>query len=100
MFSGDDQITLEIKVEQSGFKKNRVPDAPPGSENKSFNSLIRVKNEEMVLLGGLEEKSSSNTGSGLPLLARIPVIKWFFSSREKDKSDSKLNIFIKPTVLF
>ena len=100
MFSGDDQVTLEIKVEQSGFKKNRVPDAPPGSDNKSFNSIIRVKNEEMVLLGGLEEKSNSNTGSGIPLLARIPVIKWFFSSREKEKSDSQLNIFIKPTVLF
>ncbi len=100
MFSGDDQITLEIKVEQSGFKKNRVPDAPPGSETKSFNSVIRIKNEEMVLLGGLEEKSNSNTGSGLPFLARVPVIKWLFSSKEKEKSDSKLNIFIKPTVLF
>jgi type IV pilus assembly protein PilQ len=100
MFSGDDQVTLEIKVEQSGFKKNRVPDAPPGSDNKSFNSLIRVKNEEMVLLGGLEEKSTSNTGSGLPLLSRIPVIKWFFSSREKEKAETQLNIFIKPTVLF
>jgi type IV pilus assembly protein PilQ len=100
MFSGDDQVTLDIKVEQSGFKKNRVPDAPPGSETKSFNSMIRVKNEEMVLLGGLEEISNSNTGSGLPLLSRIPILKWFFSSREKEKSNSKLNIFIKPTVLF
>ncbi len=100
MFSGDDQVTLDIKVEQSGFKKNRVPDAPPGSDNKSFTSLIRVKNEEMVLLGGLEEKSSSDTGSGIPLLSRIPVIKWLFSSREREKVDSQLNIFIKPTVLF
>jgi type IV pilus assembly protein PilQ len=100
MFSGDDQVTLDIKVEQSGFKKNRVPDAPPGSDNKSFTSLIRVKNEEMVLLGGLEEKSNSNTGSGMPLLTRIPILKWIFSSREKEKTDSQLNIFIKPTVLF
>ncbi len=100
MFSGDDQVTLDIKVEQSGFKKNRVPDAPPGSDNKSFTSLIRVKNEEMVLLGGLEEKSNSNTGSGVPLLSRIPILKWIFSSREKEKMDSQLNIFIKPTVLF
>ncbi|MDR1729766.1 MAG: hypothetical protein LBR52_03795 [Prevotellaceae bacterium] len=100
MFSGDDQVTLDIKVEQSGFKKNRVPDAPPGSDNKSFTSLIRIKNEEMVLLGGLEEKTNSNTGSGLPLLARIPILKWIFSSREKEKMDSQLNIFIKPTVLF
>jgi type IV pilus assembly protein PilQ len=100
MYSGDDQITMEIKVSQSGFKHTAGSDAPPGSENKSFSSIMRVKNEEMVLLGGLEEKRKASIGSGLPFLARIPVIKWFFSNRSKEKSDSQLNIFIRPTILF
>ena len=54
----------------------------------------------MVLLGGLEEKATRESGSGVPFLSRIPVIKWFFSSRTKEKSRSKLNIFIKPTVIY
>lgn len=98
--SGDDQITLEISVSQSDFTGKIEPGAPPGSVTREFNSLIRVKDQEMVLLGGLEEKSVSESGSGVPFLARIPVIKWFFSSRSKEKSKSKLNIFIKPTVIY
>ena len=100
MYSGDDQITMEVKVSQSGFKQTAGNDAPPGSENKSFSSIMRVRNEEMVLLGGLEEKSSANTGSGIPVLSRIPVLLWFFSNRNKSKNDSQLNIFIRPTILF
>lgn len=98
--SGDEQITLDITVEQSDFTARVSPDAPPGSITRSFSSLIRVKNEEMVLLGGLEQKSIDDSGSGVPLLSRIPVIKWFFSSRRKSRSVDKLNIFIKPTVFY
>ena len=98
--SGDNQITLNIEVDQSDFTARISPNAPPGSVTRSFSSLIRVKNEEMVLLGGLEKKSNSSSGSGVPILARIPVIKWFFSSQTKEKSKSKLNIFIKPTIVY
>ena len=96
--SGDDHITLEIEVSQSDFTNRISPDAPPGAISRTFNSIIRVKNKEMILLGGLEEKRVSDSGSGVPLISRIPIIKWFFSNRIKDKSKSKLNIFIKPTV--
>ena len=97
--SGDEQITLDISVEQSDFTA-QTSDSPPPSVTRSFTSLLRVKNGEMILLGGLEEKSISNSGSGVPLLSRIPVIKWFFGSRTRRKEKSKLNIFIKPTVLY
>ena len=98
--SGDNQITLQVSVSQSDFTGKIEPGAPPGSVSREFNSLIRVKDQEMVLLGGLEEKSVSESGSGVPFLSRIPIIKWFFSSRSKEKSKSKLNIFIKPTVIY
>ncbi|MBI5541220.1 MAG: general secretion pathway protein GspD [Bacteroidia bacterium] len=98
--SGDNQVTLEIKVKQSDFTARISPSAPPGSVTRNFESLIRIKNEEMVLLGGLEENGSSESGTGVPLLSRIPIIKWVFSSRTKEKKVSKLNIFIKPTVIY
>ncbi|MCD4664839.1 MAG: hypothetical protein K8R68_06165, partial [Bacteroidales bacterium] len=99
--SGDDQITLDISVEQSDFTGTKLaPDAPPDQVNRSFKSLIRIRNEEMILLGGLEDKTYEDSSSGVPLLSRIPVIKWLFSSRKKVKSEDKLNIFIKPTVIY
>jgi type IV pilus assembly protein PilQ len=98
--SGDEQITLEINVKQSSFTERINPSAPPGTITRDFKSMIRVKNQEMIVLGGLEENSLNDTGSGLPLLYRIPVLKWLFGNRTKSKSNNKLTIFVRPTVLY
>jgi type IV pilus assembly protein PilQ len=98
--STDENVTLTIAVEKSSFLARAGEDAPPGKATQKFESLVRVKNGEMILLGGLDELKKENSGTGTPLISRIPVIKWFFSSRIKGKSDSKLHIFIKPTVIY
>jgi type IV pilus assembly protein PilQ len=87
-------------MEKSSFLGRVGENAPPGKATQKFESLVRVKNNEMVLLGGLDELQKENSGSGLPLISRIPVLNWLFSSRRKSKSDSKLHIFIKPTVIY
>ena len=98
--STDENVTLTIAVEKSSFLARAGEDAPPGKATQKFESLVRVKNGEMILLGGLDELKKENSGTGTPLMSRIPIIKWFFSSRKKGKSDSKLHIFIKPTVIY
>ncbi|NUY79266.1 type II and III secretion system protein [Flavobacterium sp. MAH-1] len=98
--STDENVTLNIQVEKSSFLGRAAETAPPGKATQNFQSLVRVKNGEMVLLGGLDELSKENTGSGTPLISRIPIIKWFFSSRNKTKSNSKLHLFIKPTIVY
>lgn len=98
--SADENVTLTINVEKSAFLGRAGENAPPGKATQKFQSLIRVKNGEMILLGGLDELKKENSGSGVPLVSRIPIIKWFFSSRKKAKGDSKLHIFIKPTIVY
>jgi type IV pilus assembly protein PilQ len=98
--SGDEQITMTINVKQSTFTERISTTAPPGTINRDFQSLIRVKNGEMIMLGGLEENTNSSSGRGLPLISRIPVLKWIFGSRTKSKSENKLTIFIKPTIIY
>lgn len=96
----DEHVTLEISVEKSDFLNRAGATAPPGKTTQKFESLIRVRNNEMILLGGLDELEKENSGSGTPLLSRIPIIKWFFSSRRKAKNKSKLHVFIKPSVIY
>ena len=98
--SKDENVTLTISVEKSAFLGRAGENAPPGKSTQKFESLVRVKNNEMVLLGGLDELENENSGTGTPLFSRIPVIKWLFSSRKKRKEKSKLHIFIKPTVTY
>jgi len=98
--SKDEHVTLSIEVERSSFLGRISPNAPPDRATQRFQSSIRVKNNEMILLGGLEELEKENSGSGTPVLSRIPVIKWFFSNRTKRKDKSKLHLFIKPTIIY
>lgn len=101
MVSGDGQITMEINVIQSSFNGERIDeDAPPGINSREFTSIVRVKDQELVILGGLEEKVKNDSGSGVPLLARIPVLKWLFSQRKREDTTKKLVILIKPTVFY
>ncbi|MDP2684153.1 MAG: type II and III secretion system protein [bacterium] len=98
--SKDEQVTLKLSVEKSSFLGRAGENAPPGKATQRFDSEIRVRNNEMILLGGLDELSNENSGTGTPLISRIPILKWFFSSRSKNKSKSKLHILIKPTVTY
>ena len=98
--STDENVTLTVTVEKSSFLARAGENAPPGKATQKFESLVRVKNNEMILLGGLDELNRQNSGTGVPLISRIPILKWFFSSRVKTKSSSKLHLFIKPTIVY
>jgi type IV pilus assembly protein PilQ len=98
--SGNDDITLGISAEFSDFIPPTLRGAPPGNATRKFTSNIRVKNEEMIVLGGLEEARREKGGSGFPLLSRIPVLKWLFSSRTDVKVNNRLIVFIKPTIVY
>lgn len=101
LVSGDGQVTLDINVVQSDFNGERIEeDAPPGLTSREFSSIIRMQNQDLAILGGLEEKVKNDSGSGVPLLARIPVIKWLFSERKREDTKQKLTILIKPTVIY
>jgi type IV pilus assembly protein PilQ len=98
--SGNEHITLDILAEFSSFIKPTIANAPPGNSTKKFESKIRMKNEEVIILGGFEELSKTEGGSGLPLIARIPILKWLFSSRSREKVDNRLIVFIRPTLVY
>lgn len=101
LVSGDGNITLNINVLQSDFNGERIdPEAPPGINSREFTSTIRVNDKDVVILGGIEETSKNNTGSGVPFLARVPIIKWFFSKRTRTASKSKLSVLIKSTIIY
>ncbi|WP_394973679.1 type II secretion system protein GspD [uncultured Croceitalea sp.] len=101
LVSGNGQVTLDINVIQSDFSGERIDDdAPPGLTSREFSSIIRMQNQDLAILGGLEEKVKNDSGSGVPFLARIPVIKWLFSKRKREDTKQKLTILIKPTVIY
>ncbi|PTT01379.1 general secretion pathway protein GspD [Pedobacter sp. HMWF019] len=98
--SGDNQITLNIKVNISDFIGDPPANAPPPTSTSKFESIIRAKNEDMIVLGGLERTENSESGSGVPVLSRIPILKWLFSSKSKSTNKVVTVVFIKPTIIY
>lgn len=99
LVSGDDQVTMTIEVNQTSFSKTNAS-GPPNTTTSQFKSIIRVRNEEMIVLGGLEKISKSLDAKGTPVLSRIPILRLLFSTKTKSKSKSILVIFIKPTIIY
>jgi len=98
--SGDNQVTLTVDINISDFIGTTSINQPPPSASSRFKSIIRVKNEEMVVLGGIERNEKRDEGSGTPFLSRIPIIKWLFSTRSRTNSKTVSVVFIKPTIIF
>ncbi len=97
--SEDEHITLDITIDQTEFTAREEADAPPGTAKRSFSSLVRVQNEEMVLLGGIDQNVSEQSNRGLPLVSRLPVLRWIFGKNRDQKKEHRLNVFIKPTLV-
>lgn len=97
--SEDGHITMTIDLSQSEFTERTEKEAPPGTTTRSFKSMVRVRNEEMVLLGGIDRQSHEKSSQGLPFIARIPVLKWIFGTHKNNRQERRLNVFIKPAVI-
>lgn len=98
--SGDEQVTLNITVDISDFTQDTPINQPPPTSTSKFESIIRIRNEETVVLGGIERYENAETGGGVPLLSRIPVLKWIFSNKTKSKNKVVSVVFIKPTIIY
>jgi type IV pilus assembly protein PilQ len=99
LVSGDDQVTLGINIDISDFTSLPTDGSPPPTATSKFQSSIRVNNEDMIVLGGIERTERSNSASGIPLLSRIPILKWIFSSKKNTNGKIVTLVFIKPTIM-
>lgn len=98
--SADEDVTLNMEMDITNFTAETDIKTPPPTSTSKFNSTIRVKNDEMVLLGGIERMEKGESASGIPFLSRIPVLKWLFSSRTNRNTKVVSIVFIRPTIIY
>ena len=97
--SGDEQVTLGIKVGIVDFTSIPTDGSPPPKSTSKFETSLRVHNEDTIVLGGIERTETDDNVSGTPLLSRIPILKYLFSTRSKTNKKVITVLFIKPTIL-
>lgn len=95
----DSLVTLEVDLSQSEFGTIKEDNAPPPITKRSFKSIVRVADGDVVLLGGLDSALDSDSRDGLPWIARVPVLRWIFGSHRREKEDSRMSIFIRAEIV-
>lgn len=83
---------LESRVSS---QSNRVFDPT----TRGASTLVRVKNGQTLVLGGLLESRESKAVRKVPFLGYIPLIGWLFTSTSNQRSNTDLVIFITPTIV-
>ncbi len=95
--NADGYITMMIHPEVSSVTS--LLDAGPRITTREADTMVRVKEGETIVIGGLIKQEDSSIRSGMPFLGRIPILGLLFSNRGKDQLQTELAVFITPKIL-
>lgn len=83
----------------SGEGANQVSILLPRVSASTIVTHMIVKSGETAVLGGLLQKTEVEVDRGIPGLRHVPILKWLFSVREKQKKLSNLIVFMTPRII-
>ena len=92
-------VILEIKQEVSGVVGPLTGTADLIINKRSIETTVLVDNNQMIVLGGLNEDDLQESVSKVPLLGSIPVFGRLFRSSAESRVQRNLMVFLRPTIL-
>ena len=92
-------VILEIKQEVSGVVGPLTGTADLITNKRSIETTVLVDNNQMIVLGGLNEDDLQESVSKVPLLGSIPVFGRLFRSSAESRVQRNLMVFLRPTIL-
>ncbi|MDA3967767.1 MULTISPECIES: pilus (MSHA type) biogenesis protein MshL [Helicobacter] len=98
----DDEIMLKInpsitKTKDDNLKQTQALESPPNLTTNQLSSIVRVKNNEQVILGGLISKNTTNVQNKIPLLGHI--IPPLFSYTQDVSHIEEIVFIIQPKII-
>ena len=105
--SPNDEVTLNVRPTISRILRF-VPDPNPALGDveslvpevsvREIESILRIKNGDVAVIGGLMQDNRSDSTDGVPHVAKLPFVGDLFSYKDNKASKSELVIFLKPIV--
>lgn len=95
-YNGD--VTLKVKVEISSETGTTTISGvtEPIIGQQSVEEMIRLKEGESNILGGLLQEQNNRTVSGTPGLGEIPGLKYLFSTQNREMQHEEIVFLITP----
>ena len=71
----------------------------PTVDLRQMSTTVKVRNGDIIAIGGLISKREELTDKQVPFIGNIPVLGYLFKSREKLKSNTELVIVLQPVLV-
>jgi general secretion pathway protein D len=97
----DRDVTMKVKVELSATNgsTNLGGINEPIITQRSVDHTVRLKDGEASLLGGILQHQTTYTISGTPGLGELPLIKYLFSTQQKEVTNDEIVFLLVPHVV-
>ncbi|MDO8925359.1 MAG: pilus (MSHA type) biogenesis protein MshL [Sideroxyarcus sp.] len=76
-----------------------IPNAIPQVSTREMESVLKIENNQIAILGGLMQDEINNLTDSVPLLGDIPIAGVAFKNRNDTKTKTELVIFLRPVVI-
>ena len=71
----------------------------PQTQTREMESVLKIENNQIAVMGGLMQDSINKLTDEVPLLGRIPILGNFFQNRNDKTEKTELVIFLRPVVI-
>ena len=71
----------------------------PQTSTREAETIVRVKDGETMVIGGLIRDEMSKVVQSVPILSRLPLVGELFKSRSTDHRHSEIMVFITPHIM-
>jgi Flp pilus assembly secretin CpaC len=104
----DGFITLDVapSVSNPDFALTTLVRATTGSAQdtvafatKNLRTSARLRDGEVMLIGGLTDRSRKDEAGKTPGLAEIPIVGWLFHDKKYEDKDRELFVVVSPTIV-
>ena len=76
-----------------------VPNEVPVIQVREMESVLRMNDGQIAILGGLMQDTARNSDTAIPGFSRVPGLGEAFKTRNRENSKTELVIFLRPTVV-
>jgi general secretion pathway protein D len=97
--SEGDHLKLVYEITLSSFGDERTDVLPPARQTNALTSEATIPDGHTIVVGGLTRETLSDRVDRVPLLGRIPILEYLFTSRSKDAQRITLFVFIRAVIL-
>ncbi|HEX4757375.1 MAG TPA: cohesin domain-containing protein, partial [Terracidiphilus sp.] len=97
----DHDVTLKVKIEvtsQSGSVTISGVTEPILSQ-RVIDQVIRLREGEASILGGIENNQETQNWTGIPGLSSIPILKYLFGSKDHTIADDDIVFVVVPHIV-